>query len=207
MVAYTPQLCLPYYEGTDSPCLNTGTVCEPSNVWCDLVNLVEPLLDDLDVLVARTSTAVPLAQVSYSPPDPAVAITGAIPFNVVDMDTDGMVDLDVYQGIIPNRNGVYQIDMVIEYDTSVDDDLVEAYITIGNVDLSGFYGSIVTGAIVQGNGRGDNNVANWPTLRASVLWPFTDTGPTPRNITVNSQYAGSPVVSAILTVSWHSDVS
>jgi len=208
MVAYTPELCLPYYEGTDSPCLHTGTVCDPSNVWCDLVNLVDPILTANDDLIARTSTAVPLAQVRYVAPSPTVAVLGPIPFNTVDLDTDDMVDLDLYAGIVPRRNGVYQIDAVALYESAANDALVTSYIIVDAVAQFVGLSTLFPGAIGILHTRGattPNPIA--PMIRSSVIWAFSDTAPSPRNITVNSQYNASPLVSAVLTVSWHSDVA
>lgn len=206
MVAYTPELCLPYYEGTDSPCLNTGTVCEPSDVWCDLVNIVDPILTSFDASIARTFTALPIAQISYSPPSPAVTVSGTIPFNVVDMDTDNMVDLDVIDGIIPNRNGVYQIDLVVTYVSALDDTLPTSYIVIDSVAL---FSTLPAGAVGTAVTRGDSTPSAIvpPTIRASALWNFNDTSPVPRIITANSTFTGSAMTSAILTVSWHSEAS
>jgi hypothetical protein len=205
MVAYTPDLCLPYYEGTDSPCLNTGTVCDPSNVWCDLVNLVEGFLDDIDDITARTTNVIPLAQVSYSPPDPAVTVLGEVPWNTVDLDTDDMVDLDFYQGIIPKRSGVYLIDTVLTYaalNTGVE---VDAYLTVGNLDL--LVGTGITGTVGIAHTIASTTSLVPMVVRTSALVQFTDSSPAPRTVTVNSQFTGSALTQAVLTVSWHSDVS
>ena len=209
MVAYTPDLCLPYYTGGDSPCLNTGTVCDPSNVWCDLANLTEGYLDDLDAIVARTSTAKPIAQITYSPAT-AVILSGVIPFNVVDIDTDNMVDLPVTTGIVPNRNGIYQIDAEVQYASAADNATVEAYLLAGNANpfptltintgVTGIIGILVT----RGSTTSPNATA--PLIRASMLWQFDDTAPQPRVITVYSAFTGSVLQSATLTAYWHSDV-
>lgn len=210
MVAYTPDLCLPYYTGGDPPCLNTGTVCDPSNVWCDLANLVEGYLDGIDDIVGRTSASVPIAQVSYVPAT-AVTVSGAIPFNVVDMDTDNMVDLPVTAGIVPNRNGLYQIDAEVQYASATDNAVVQAYLTAGNANpfpiltintgVSGIIGILVT----RGASTSPNTTA--PLIRASMLWQFDDTTPQPRVISVYSAFTGSALLSATLTAYWHSDVS
>lgn len=112
MVAHTSPDCLPYFEGTDSPCLNTGTVCDPSTVWCDFAELVEVKLTEFDSIVARTATSTPIAWVETLVPalwtvgDPDIAV----PFDTVRMDTDSMVNLDATpSGFVINTPGLYQI--------------------------------------------------------------------------------------------------
>lgn len=103
MVAYSSSFCLPCLEGTDSPCTNTGTVCEPSTVWCDLVDIVEAQLNGVDSLIGRTATAIPLASVTGS-----AIFGGNVEFDTVDFDTDSMVNLDVNPTVVtPRRNGIY----------------------------------------------------------------------------------------------------
>ncbi len=107
MVAYSTTYCLPCLEGTDSPCTNTGSVCEPSTVWCDLVAGVESLLLPIDSLLARTATAIPLASVTGTDPF-AATIPTSVMFNTVEYDTDNMVNLDLNPRIVtPRRSGVY----------------------------------------------------------------------------------------------------
>lgn len=64
MVAYTTPDCLPYFQCSDSACLNTGTTCEHSTVFCDLVNLLDTRLTGFANIVARTNTAIPFAKVA-----------------------------------------------------------------------------------------------------------------------------------------------
>lgn len=64
MVAYTSPDCLPYFECSDSACLNTGTACEHSTVFCDLVALLDTRLTGFANVVARTNTAIPFAKVA-----------------------------------------------------------------------------------------------------------------------------------------------
>lgn len=109
MVAYSSTYCLPCFEATDSPCLNTGTVCEPSTVWCDLVNIVETQLNAVDVALSRTATAIPLASVTGTEPLTSDSIV-TVAFNTVEYDTDGMVNLDVNSTIVtPQRDGIYMV--------------------------------------------------------------------------------------------------
>lgn len=112
MVAYTSPDCLPYFEGSDSPCLNTGTVCDPSTVWCDFAEQAEAALTEFDEVITRTATSTPIAWVETTVPftravgDPAVSVQ----FDTVRMDTDGMVDLDVNRsGFTVNTPGLYTI--------------------------------------------------------------------------------------------------
>lgn len=109
MVAYSSTFCLPCLEGTDSPCTNTGTVCEPSTVWCDLVNAVEDFLLPISGLVSRTATTVPLASITGNevvfPSSPVTIV-----FNTVEYDTDNMVNLDADPTVItPQRDGMYLV--------------------------------------------------------------------------------------------------
>lgn len=109
MVAYSSTYCLPCLEGTDSPCVNTGTVCNPSTVWCDLVNIIEDQLNPIDTLLSRTATAIPLASVTSSEPFNSVIPT-TVAFDTVEYDTDNMVNLDLNPTIVtPRRNGVYLV--------------------------------------------------------------------------------------------------
>ncbi len=112
MVAYTDPDCIPYFEGGDSVCLNTGTACDPSTVWCDQAEIIEAKLDFFDSVVARTATSVPIAwvqtttpftyQIDSSPPELHMV------FTTVRVDTDNMVNLDVEaDGFTINTPGLY----------------------------------------------------------------------------------------------------
>jgi hypothetical protein len=206
MVAYTTDFCLPYLEGSDTLCLNTGTVCDPSSVWCDLAALVEAQLDALDAVVARTGDAIPLARVSYRPDDPTLVGSQVIfPFDTVDVDTDNMVDLTTYPGVVPNRNGVYSI-------------LAEvALLTTGQVaaeESEMFFiqagpETPITPLSSPGVGIGFQTQRTIAVARntysGSALWNVTDTSPIPRTITLFSRFNLNPVISASLTVFWHSE--
>lgn len=112
MVAYTLPDCLPYFEGSDSPCLNTGTVCEPSTVWCDFANTVEAKLTSFDEVIARTATSVPIAWA-----ETRTSVTQAVgggdilaALDTVRIDTDNMVNLDANaSGFLFNTPGLYLI--------------------------------------------------------------------------------------------------
>lgn len=202
MVAHTTQFCLPYFESTDSPCLNTGTVCEPSSVWCDLVTAIETQLTAFDEIIGRTASALPIAQVSYEPGmTDAPVVVGTVPFDIVDADTDQMVDLDVFAGIIPRRNGVYHIDATALYGTVAANDLPTIYIQVGNETTPDIAGTVIgVGTLIT---RGDPAVL--PFIRASTLWEFTDATPDPRFVTLRLPVS-SNLRSATLTVSWHSEI-
>lgn len=119
MVAYSATYCLPCLEGTDSPCLNTGTTCDPSTVWCDLVNLVEAQLVQVDSLLSRTFTAIPLASVTGTANNEA--FPSQVVWDTVEFDTDGMVNLDVSPlTVTPRRSGVY---MTFGYISSINPDV------------------------------------------------------------------------------------
>jgi hypothetical protein len=96
MVAYTSPDCLPYFEGTDSPCLNTGTVCDPSTVWCDLAALLDARFTAWDSVLSRTAGTIPLAQVKQTVPVTFPLSTVdhfPLTWEFVVQDTASMVDL------------------------------------------------------------------------------------------------------------------
>jgi len=198
VVACTSDFGLPYQECSDPP-------CDLAQVWCDLVNLVEAELLAGDDVVARTSTAVPLAMIHYEP-DVAVALGGGeVPFDTVLADTDDMVDLTVFPGILPKRNGNYLIDVHLRYGLGLDNAREGAYIRIGNVTMPVIGGTLpaVATAYTRGLTNHDDEV------RGSMLWQFNDTSPIPRDITVidHGTSGTNPLQLATLTVYWHSDVS
>lgn len=112
MVAYTSPDCLPYFECTDPLCLNTGSVCEPSTVWCDFATIVDQRLTDLDDLVTRTATSPPMAFVQTSVPftHQVANINGTeVPFTESVVDTDNMVDLTLNPlGFTIHTPGLYE---------------------------------------------------------------------------------------------------
>lgn len=115
MVAYTSPDCLPYFECTDSPCLNTGTVCEPSTVFCDLTALLEVRLNAFDVIVARTATAVPFAKAARTATQTInmniPEYSRSVRFDTVLADNDDMIDLDVdNRFIFINRPGLWEFE-------------------------------------------------------------------------------------------------
>lgn len=128
MVAYTSPDCLPYFEGGDSPCVNTGTLCEPSTVGCDFATIAEAKLDEFDGVVEITSV-VPMAWIeTFASIRLPVETTNQTPvtFDTVRVDTANMVNLDVNpHGVTITRSGLYNIFLYCRAAT----DLVGANIT------------------------------------------------------------------------------
>jgi hypothetical protein len=112
MVAYTSPDCLPYFEGTDSPCVNTGTACEPSTVWCDFAEAVEAKLDEFDTTVAVVENP-PMAWVeTLVPMTLTVGDLSDTPvvFDTVRADSANMVNLDENPSSITiTRTGLYDV--------------------------------------------------------------------------------------------------
>lgn len=126
MVAYTSDFCLPYFEGTDSPCLDTGAVCEPSTLWCDLAGIVDNALTGFDDIKARAVDSFPYAQVAITSTPFLYQLgdtTGdetLLPWDAVIGDSDQMVDLSVDPySVTLRRSGIWNLmSSVVSY-TSV----------------------------------------------------------------------------------------
>lgn len=207
MVAYTPNLCLPYLEGSDSLCLNTGTVCDPSNAWCDLVALVEAQLQAIEDIDARTGRGVPLAQISYTPETPVALPNNVIPFDTVNVDTDSMVDLDAFTGIIPRRNGIYELHLLIEYNILVplaSDRHFWAQILVGNEAIPTAQANEV--GVSYATSSLSAGASSWFSRSTHTLWEFESGTPVPRTVFARSDSSVVPVTHAALTVLWHSEV-
>lgn len=126
MVAYTPGFCLPYFEGTDSPCVDTGAVCEPSTVWCDIASIVDGVLTEFDETRARAIDSFPYAQVGISALPYLYQLgdtTGdetLLSWDAVVGDSDNMVDLSVDPYTITlRRSGIWNIFCEVVSYTSV----------------------------------------------------------------------------------------
>lgn len=117
MVAYTHPDCLPFFECTDSPCLNTGTVCEPSTVWCDMADQMEIVLNSFDSTAQRTGAGVPFAKVAMNNGQTSTANTPTslqVIWDTVLMDNDNMVNLDAdAQYVKINRPGIWWIELYV----------------------------------------------------------------------------------------------
>lgn len=114
MVAYTSPDCLPYFECDDSPCLNTGTVCEPSTVWCDLVAILEDRMNTFDATIARTSTSFPFFKVALTTRTTLAfsTVPVQITWDTVLADSDNLVNLDVNtQTAQLSRGGIWQFQL------------------------------------------------------------------------------------------------
>lgn len=202
MVAYTPQFCIPFFEPTDSPCLNIGTVCEPQSVWCAAMGIVESNLTAFDTVVARTATAVPLASISFEGDPDNNTINGTIPFDIVNLDTDNMVDLSVFAGITPRRNGIYGIHALVGIAPVVANDFPDVRIFIGNESAPEQGGALAAGP-VSSTTRGFTTLQ---FIHLSSHWEFNDTSPSPRTISVVNTYLTGGILEAHLSVFWHSDL-
>lgn len=114
MVAYTTPDCLPYLGEDDAICLNTGSQCEPSTVWCDFAELVEARLTAMDEVVQRTAVSTPIGWAETNVPvlfSNLFAATTYVPvFDTVRVDTDDMVSLDASPSVLTvQTSGLYQI--------------------------------------------------------------------------------------------------
>lgn len=117
MVAFTHPDCLPFFECADSPCLNTGTVCEPSTVWCDMADAMEIVLNSFDATVQRTGAGVPFAKVAMNNGQVTTAnipATQQVFWDTVVADNDNMVNLDVDNSYVKiNRPGIWWVELYV----------------------------------------------------------------------------------------------
>lgn len=120
MVAYTSPDCLPYFECADSPCLNTGTLCDPSTVWCDMTGLLENIMNGFDDVVSRTAEQVPFFKLARSTEqlvdqsDFGEEFALLIEWDTVLADNDNMVNLDAdNRGAFINRSGLWQFELYV----------------------------------------------------------------------------------------------
>lgn len=202
MPATTPIYGLPYMVGTDPPCFGPGAGCDNlESVFCDFARIVEAELDTSDAIIGRTATTIPMARVTYvaQPGDVNTIFPGlfnfqASPFDTVAFDTDDMVQLP---NIVPRRNGIYRIDANMFVD-DIDEIGAETefQIVIGNdFDVA------TLATVIPASGQN--------SFRASTLYEFSDTAPTPRIIRLELQTSiatTATLFSASMTVYWHSDL-
>lgn len=114
MPGYTTPDCLPYFLCSDDPCLNTGTVCEPSTVFCDFTALLDAKISAIDNIIGRTATAIPLAKVArnsvYTINTNPIGYDARIAWDTVVEDNNDMVDLDLNsKAILVQTPGIYMI--------------------------------------------------------------------------------------------------
>lgn len=150
MVAYTSPDCLPYFECTDSPCLNTGTVCEPSTVFCDLAADLEVILNGFDVTVNRTATGVPFAKVARTAPQVETVTSGTFAFRIewdaVLADNDDMVNLDAdSEFVLINRPGIWWVELYVSGNpANTDDNALVSWIIQRGPTVSSIPGTVLT---------------------------------------------------------------
>lgn len=204
----TPIYELPYPIGSDPPCFGPGTGCDNlESLWCDFAALVETQLDETDLIVGRTATAIPMAQVSLTNPDETpffdLMEDFYVPFDTVVFDTDGMADTPF--GITPRRNGIYRIEAAATiFLVPPQEDAYNAFWVKIGTEATGPSVNAVTMATMAST-PGFANMF----IHASTLYRFTDTSPVPRVIQMVPDPLLSPdteFVSATLTVYWHGDL-
>lgn len=109
MPTCTPVYRFTYPIGSDRP-------CDVGETLCELVTGVEAELDRFDRIVARTNTAIPMAKVSISAPQPLGLI---VSFDTVEEDTDSMVDFTTSRDFVfARRTGVYRVRLYVEVGTT-----------------------------------------------------------------------------------------
>jgi hypothetical protein len=116
VVAYTPEFCLPYMEGTDSPCAELGPLCDKTSVWCELAGILDGVLTTFDDIKARAVDSFPYAQVGISALPYVVQIGDTtlaevlLPWDSVLGDSDNMADLSVDPySLTLRRPGVWNV--------------------------------------------------------------------------------------------------
>lgn len=201
MVAYTDPWCLPYFECSDNPCTKLGGPCDEVSVWCELINRVEAQLTVVDTIMARTSEAVPQAKVSLAYSSATLTL-GQVPFDTTQLDTDNMVDLSAFRGIVPRRNGIYYIHAQILMAPVATNAFPDIRINIGNEVAPTLGGALELGPL-RSTVRGFNT-AQW--VYVTGHWEFDDSAPSPRTISLIANSANINILEANLTASWHSDL-
>ena len=150
MVAYTLPDCLPYFECTDSPCLNTGTVCEPSTVFCDLADKLETIVTGFDLTVNRTATGVPFAKVALTSPQVQPVTSGTFAFRInwdaVLADNDDMVNLDSdAQFVKINRPGIWWVELYVSGNpANTNDNHLNSYVITRGPTVNSIPGTVLT---------------------------------------------------------------
>ena len=122
MVAYTQDFCLPYFEGSDSPCVDTGTVCDPSTVWCDMAAKIDETFTAFDETINRSVDSFPYAQVAISDvpftfeTGSSTGATHLLIWDTVVGDSDRMVDLNVDPSTVTiRRSGIWNFHHVLNW--------------------------------------------------------------------------------------------
>jgi hypothetical protein len=128
VVAYTAEYCLPYFEGSDSPCVDTGEICAPSTVWCDMAARIDEAFTSFDETISRAVDSFPYAQVAISDV-PFVIVGGSsnlvttlATWDTVVGDSDGMVDLDVDANTVNlRRSGIWNLNGIVVWRDDIND--------------------------------------------------------------------------------------
>lgn len=128
MVAYTTPNCLPYFTGSDNPCVNTGSVCDPSTVWCDMATLIDAKLSEFDSTINRAVDSFPYAEVAITTV-PFVLSSGAtnllteiVTWDTVLGDSDDIVNLSVDPNTFYlRRSGIWHVKMATVWRSSLAD--------------------------------------------------------------------------------------
>jgi hypothetical protein len=128
MVKYTAEYCLPYFEGSDSPCVDTGMVCAPSTVWCDMATKIDEAFTAFDETISRAVESFPYAQVAVSEV-PFTFSSGAsnlftipVTWDTVVGDSDEMVDLNVDPTTVNiRRSGIWNLNAIVVWRNDVND--------------------------------------------------------------------------------------
>lgn len=126
MVAYTLNLCLPYFGGSDSPCLDTGEVCAPSTVWCDMARIIDNTFTTFDEEISRAVDSFPYAQVAVSDV-PFTVDSGAsnlgthlVIWDTAVGDSDGMVNLTTDPSTVNlRRSGIWNLHCIVVWQSSI----------------------------------------------------------------------------------------
>lgn len=202
MPAETPVYGLPYQVGSDPPCFGPGTGCDNlETLWCDFSEIVETQLDLTDLVIARTATAIPMAQISVFPPADANLIfpglfdDSVLAFDTVVFDTDNMADLPY--AIRPRRDGIYRIDasMMIIPGPADNGAEVEFALAIGDDTSAATLATVCFSGLLT-------------TLRTSTLYQFSGGSPSPGSVRLTFQTPPSDAATltyASITMYWHSD--
>lgn len=127
MVAYTAEFCLPYFEGSDSPCVDTGEICAPSTVWCEMAAKINDALVAFDVEIDRAVASFPYAQVAVSEV-PFTFSSGVsnsaemvVTWDTVVGDSDGMVNLGVDPTTVNlRRSGIWNLSCIAVMRNTID---------------------------------------------------------------------------------------
>jgi hypothetical protein len=136
MVAYTQEFCLPFFEGTDALCVDTGPTCEPSTVWCDMAARIDEALTEFDEAAARSVDSFPYAQVAMSSgfeidTGDSTSETHLVLWDTVVGDSDAMVNLDTDSSTVTvRRSGIWNMHFTMVWQATVDASLMQSFLLV-----------------------------------------------------------------------------